>query len=608
MRKRSKVAICAIIILVGLAFFELTIAQNFVSETPVSTSPAADYPADANQPPPPQTPVEQGAVTNETPPKQSLPNTEEQPQETNQPREVLALTPQPASSNSSAGQKLVAAAQPMTKLFRRAQYQRKYLNRRVAKKGRIHIRSSIVNRNLPAVNKRQMLKKDRYRIRNPKNHAIGHNDFEYTGLIEGFHGRPWSHQERLKMINFAGKMSLKMYVFAPKNDLKHRIDWRSPYNAQELAQFKELIDTAKSAKVNFAYGISPGLSITYSSDADFKTVADKMRSLYDQGARHFNIMFDDTLNLNYDLNTQDGLNVIDKSAKNNDGTVRYPNLGAAHLEFVNRLQVWLEALDPNIKLFFTPAIYTCATLTPGSPIAHKGAESYLRSVKNINQKVDFFWTGNRIVSEKLLSKDAGHWKTLLGRPPVIWYNYPVNDWVPDHKLQLEPFESLSFDLANYTKGILANGMIEPEASQIPLYTFARYLDNPYVYAPSVADQLARVEILSSLKEVKDIWDSRPEIRAAAGYFIGNKAFLDWLTTAGWMEDARAAIFAPADLYGRPGLEKAKDIWRDRPDLRSTFNNDFDDGRFLNWLKTTGWKVDPRAMPYAPAEVWEKSVS
>jgi hyaluronoglucosaminidase len=46
------------------------------------------------------------------------------------------------------------------------------------------------------------------------------------------------------------------YVYAPKDDPKHRTEWRAPYTDAELADFAEL---AKSGTLRLGFGISPGL-------------------------------------------------------------------------------------------------------------------------------------------------------------------------------------------------------------------------------------------------------------------------------------------------------------------------------------------------------------
>jgi len=52
--------------------------------------------------------------------------------------------------------------------------------------------------------------------------------FANRGVIEGFYGPPWSHQDRLDMIRFMGRVGMNMYFYGPKDDPFHREKWREP--------------------------------------------------------------------------------------------------------------------------------------------------------------------------------------------------------------------------------------------------------------------------------------------------------------------------------------------------------------------------------------------
>ncbi len=46
--------------------------------------------------------------------------------------------------------------------------------------------------------------------------------FQTRGVIEGFYGPPWSHQDRLDVLRFMGREGLNTYIYAPKDDPYHR--------------------------------------------------------------------------------------------------------------------------------------------------------------------------------------------------------------------------------------------------------------------------------------------------------------------------------------------------------------------------------------------------
>lgn len=41
-------------------------------------------------------------------------------------------------------------------------------------------------------------------------------DVAYRGAIEGFYGRPWSHEHRLRQLDFYGHNKLNVYIYGPK--------------------------------------------------------------------------------------------------------------------------------------------------------------------------------------------------------------------------------------------------------------------------------------------------------------------------------------------------------------------------------------------------------
>ncbi|HZX07595.1 beta-N-acetylglucosaminidase domain-containing protein, partial [Kribbella sp.] len=115
----------------------------------------------------------------------------------------------------------------------------------------------------------------------------------YRGAIEGFYGTPWSQADRLDEIGYLGEHRMNTYEYAPKDDPYHREQWRDPYPADKLAQLAELVTRARQNKVDFTFALSPGLSICYTSEADFQALIAKFEALYDLGARSFNVPLDD---------------------------------------------------------------------------------------------------------------------------------------------------------------------------------------------------------------------------------------------------------------------------------------------------------------------------
>ena len=47
-------------------------------------------------------------------------------------------------------------------------------------------------------------------------------EFVHRGVIEGFYGPPYSHEERLRLLDELGGCGMNRYVYAPKHDPLHR--------------------------------------------------------------------------------------------------------------------------------------------------------------------------------------------------------------------------------------------------------------------------------------------------------------------------------------------------------------------------------------------------
>ncbi|HWJ32865.1 MAG TPA: beta-N-acetylglucosaminidase domain-containing protein, partial [Gaiellaceae bacterium] len=109
------------------------------------------------------------------------------------------------------------------------------------------------------------------------------------GVIEGFYGPPWTHEERLDLIRFCAAEGLDTWVHAPKDDPYHRERWREPYPEPEAERLAELAGAAQ----RFVYAIAPGLSIDYSSEGDFEALLAKREQVRALGAHEVQLLWDD---------------------------------------------------------------------------------------------------------------------------------------------------------------------------------------------------------------------------------------------------------------------------------------------------------------------------
>lgn len=65
--------------------------------------------------------------------------------------------------------------------------------------------------------------------------------FDIRGVIEGFYGKPWTHDERIDMLNFMAKANLNTYFLAPKDEPGHRRKWQELRPDSEIEKLNQLV-------------------------------------------------------------------------------------------------------------------------------------------------------------------------------------------------------------------------------------------------------------------------------------------------------------------------------------------------------------------------------
>jgi hyaluronoglucosaminidase len=299
--------------------------------------------------------------------------------------------------------------------------------------------------------------------------------FAIRGIVEGFYGTPWTYEQRSDMLSFLGKNHFNTYVYAPKDDPYQRSRWWELYPDNDLNALGKLVAAGKDAGINFVYSLSPGIpqllpsakntpdlinnAITFSSTADTDKLFKKINQLSLIGIHTFMLSFDD----------------VQPVLKDADKKKYGSNFARAHIDLANLLLTEKSKTDPAFELWFAPTTYY-------------GLEdnAYWQEIrKSLNPKIKVIWTGSWVLTKTINSDQAVSVKQLLGRKPLIWDNYPVNDYTYETKkapqLMLGPLENRSADLAAETEGLLANPMIQPESSKIPLMTVGAYLWDPKAY-------------------------------------------------------------------------------------------------------------------------------
>ena len=319
-------------------------------------------------------------------------------------------------------------------------------------------------------------------------HVADFPSFPERGIVEGFYGKPWTHDERMAMMRFEGAHGMNVYYYAPKDDPYHRKLWREPYPPAESARLAELVQAAHLHFVDFCFAISPGLSMTYSSDEDFTTLANKLSSVGKLGVSCFALFLDD----------------VPQDLQNPRDLARFKTLAEAHVFVINKLAAFLRENFPGSRLVVTPTVYT----------NQWGSQDYIRELgAGADPAVSLVWTGTKVVSPTISVADAQAWGQFLHRKPLVWDNFPVNDGI-GWRVNLGPLRGRDPNLSEAAEGLVSNPMNQARASEIPLQTIAEYLWNSAAYHPdsalkrAVTDQYGKNglrDLATFLKTFGDYW-------------------------------------------------------------------------------------------------------
>ena len=99
---------------------------------------------------------------------------------------------------------------------------------------------------------------------------------------------------------------MNFYLYAPKEDDKHRLSWKTKYDNLWKNNFKNFCKNAKFNKVQVIVGLSPGLNFDFKDfiekqknnkiSHDLNILKNKILDLLDCGAEEVALLFDDLPN------------------------------------------------------------------------------------------------------------------------------------------------------------------------------------------------------------------------------------------------------------------------------------------------------------------------
>ena len=298
-----------------------------------------------------------------------------------------------------------------------------------------------------------------------------------SGIVEGFYGRPWTHENRIDMIKFCGAHGFNAYIYAPKDDPYHRAKWREPYPEEKLKELTELVKVSKENGVKFIFALSPGLD--YKTE-EYSLMIDKLTAMYDIGVRDFAIFFDD---------------IEDKDA-------------TSQAQVLNMIEGYFVQTHTDISPLITvPTEYFYLDMVD----ENKKPKNYTKIFSEaVNPEISVLYTGNGVVcpgisdAEYKTASEVYHHRDL-----GIWWNYPVNDYTltsdgeRNAKLALGAIENLPKN--EKIPAIFFNPMNFEQLSKISLATGADYAKDPENYNPRKSWEKAIEEQFGDLSEEMKIF-------------------------------------------------------------------------------------------------------
>jgi beta-N-acetylglucosaminidase len=271
------------------------------------------------------------------------------------------------------------------------------------------------------------------------------------GVIEGFYGRPWSTAQRENLYARMAAWGMNTYLYAPKDDLRHRARWRDLYSSADLGTLRGLLRAAQAQGLRFVYALAPGLDLNWGDPADREALIRKVTSLQETGVNDFALLFDDIPGQQ------------DRAAQAAE-QVEAAHLVLRHLGLRRPGQG-----GSGGTLLFCPTEY-CGVLAEPSV----QESPYLRALgEGLDPDIGVFWTGPQIVSPEIDVASVREVAQVLKRRPVLWDNLHASDYT-SRRLHLGPYGGRPLALRAEVSGILSNPNTPYEVNVPGLASLAEY--------------------------------------------------------------------------------------------------------------------------------------
>jgi hypothetical protein len=309
-----------------------------------------------------------------------------------------------------------------------------------------------------------------------------------AGVIEGFYGKPWSRMERVELFDWMREWGLDTYLYAPKDDLKHRALWRVPYTADEAEELADLIRCSRERGLRFIYALSPGLDIRYARASELEALKGRVDQMFGLGCDDFCLLFDDI---------PERLEVEDSR--------KWGPLAGAQSAVTNELFRWVRQRGASGRFLFCPTPY-CGRMAD----RELGGRGYLPTIgRDLLAEIDVLWTGPEIISREITVEQIRLVSGWLRRKPLIWDNLHANDY-DGRRFYWGPYAGRAPELRSEVRGFLSNPNNEFALNYVPLRTLARFVqcngnwDPRAAYLEAMGEWLGRFETVGEPIQLKDL--------------------------------------------------------------------------------------------------------
>lgn len=299
-------------------------------------------------------------------------------------------------------------------------------------------------------------------------------EVQYRGFIEGYYGNPWSHEDRIDLMQFGGEIKMNQYVFAPKDDPYHNKQWRELYpttedpNGSDITDITALAKAGNESKCFYVYALHPFMNNKFGSNsanyaADLDTLKRKFKQVIDAGVRQIAILEDD--------GEAPGSTWSEKAD--------------LIVNLLNDVTTWLNELkasDPQYSDLKTDLLFCPGYMAYANDMSGNGDD--VKKIKKIHagvgDNVHIVMTGGKVwgdittaFADRFYAKVAE--ENGKGRYPYLWVNWPCNDNTKTSQIMGGHNSILRTGLeGSHYEGIILNPIQESEPSKVAIFTAADF--------------------------------------------------------------------------------------------------------------------------------------